>query len=217
MQRKEIRSYVIREGRMTDGQKRALDEQWARFGIDSSHGKLDFDSLFEVIQPVTVEIGFGMGDSLFEMASARPTTNFLGIEVHRPGVGHLLIKAAEADLANLKVMKKDSVEVLNHCVGNATVDCVQIFFPDPWHKKKHHKRRLINRDFVNLLADRLKPGGLFHVATDWPNYAEWINEAVLEVPELSPVPPPPRPVTKYERRGIRLEHEVRDLAWVRTV
>lgn len=209
-----IRSFVIREGRMTEGQRRALDECWDAYGIDPD-GTVDPTAVFGNDRPVTLEIGFGMGDSLFEMAAADPATNYIGIEVHRPGVGHLLIKARDAGLTNLKVINTDSVTVMTRCIASASIDRIQIFFPDPWHKKRHHKRRLLNRDFTSVLVDRLKPGGVLHIATDWLPYAEAIGEVMANFPEMTRIAPPARPVTKYERRGTRLGHTVTDLAYRR--
>lgn len=207
--RREIRSYVLREGRITPGQKRALEEAWPAYGLDLDQGEITPET-FDQAQDVVLEIGFGMGDSLFEMAAADPTHNYLGVEVHGPGVGHLLQKAEQAGLRNLKVYKADSNHVLNECVPDNFLTKVQIFFPDPWHKKKHHKRRLIQKPFVELLGKKLKPGGILHIATDWLPYAEMIRDEVMDWPE---VPAPKRPETKYERRGLRLDHVVTDLAY----
>ncbi|MEX0942975.1 MAG: tRNA (guanosine(46)-N7)-methyltransferase TrmB [Pseudomonadales bacterium] len=207
-----IKSFVIREGRMTGGQRRALIEYWDDYGM-ACEGVVEPEKVFGNDAPVVVEIGFGMGDSLFELATSNPDTNYIGIEVHRPGVGHLLIKAMDAGLSNLKVINADSVTVMDKCIPHASIDRIQVFFPDPWHKKRHHKRRLVNRNFTSLLVDRLKPGGLVHIATDWRPYAQAIGEVMLEFPEMTPVEPPIRPVTKYERRGVMLGHKVTDLAW----
>jgi len=166
MHKREIRSYVIREGRMTDGQKRALEDHWSAMGLEVDDGLIDARRLFSVEQPLTLEIGFGMGDSLFEMASSQPLVNFIGVEVHRPGVGHLLRLSAKAGLSNLRVFSADSVDVIKRCLPSESLDNVQIFFPDPWHKKKHNKRRLINPGFINLLAPCLKTQAVLHIATD---------------------------------------------------
>lgn len=216
--RRQVRSYVIRAGRMTPGQTRALETQWAEYGIDPDPGNapLAMETLFARPAPVVLEIGFGMGDSLFEMALADPNRNYIGVEVHRPGVGHLLHLAAAAELKNLRVMSEDSVGILAHCIPAAALATVQIFFPDPWHKKKHHKRRLISSEFLTLIFSRLAPGGILHVATDWAPYAEAIEETVGGHAGFSATLPPARPVTKYERRGLRLGHAVFDQAWVRS-
>lgn len=195
---------------MTPGQKRALDTAWPAYGLSVADGVLDLETLFVKPGPVILEIGFGMGDSLFEMAASNPHLNYIGVEVHRPGVGHLLKLAADAELRNLKVFSEDSIDVLSQCVPVKSLAGVQIFFPDPWHKKKHHKRRLINAAFVALIESRLTVGGVLHIATDWANYAEWIQEVLAGWPVADI---PDRVETKYERRGKRLEHEVFDLAY----
>lgn len=209
--RRPIRSFVIREGRMTPGQRRALEEAWPDYGLEVSDGLLDLDSLFSNSAPTICEIGFGMGDSLFEMAEKNAHLNYIGVEVHRPGVGHLLKLAEESSLNNLKVFAEDSIDVLTECIPPKSLDGIQIFFPDPWHKKKHHKRRLISESFSELLEGRLKTGGVLHIATDWSHYAESIAETLSSWQKTSI---PERVETKYERRGIGLDHEVFDLAYV---
>lgn len=208
-QRRPIRSYVIREGRMTPGQKRALEETWQTYGLESEAEALDLSAMFPG-QEIVCEIGFGMGDSLFEMAEANPDVIYIGIEVHRPGVGHLLSRAREAGMSNLRVFAEDSIDVLTHAFQPGSLDKIQIFFPDPWHKKKHHKRRLINPEFAVLLGSRLKPEGICHVATDWAEYAESIQETFKHWREAAV---PARVETKYERRGKGLDHEVFDFAY----
>jgi len=210
MQKRDIRSYVIREGRMTPGQKRALDEQWDRFGLNVEDGLVDVS--FEKKSEIVLEIGFGMGDSLFEMAQTYPETNYIGAEVHRPGVGHLLQLAATHDLSNLRVFQADSIDVLTQSIPDNYLSKVQIFFPDPWHKKKHNKRRLISSEFVTLVRDKLVPRGILHIATDWAPYAEVISEVMAS---WTPCDIPPRVETKYERRGLKLDHEVFDLAYIK--
>lgn len=210
-ERRAIRSFVIREGRMTPGQKRALEEAWPDYGLQVSDGLLGFDELFAASGPVVLEIGFGMGDSLFEMASGNPQINYIGVEVHRPGVGHLLYLADEAKLGNIKVFAEDSIDVLTRCIPEKSLDGIQIFFPDPWHKKKHHKRRLISEEFAGLLENRLKRGGVLHIATDWAHYAESIEETLSN---WTSTVAPGRAQTKYERRGLKLNHEVFDLAYL---
>ena len=213
--RRQIRSYVIRAGRMTPGQINALETQWSEYGIEPTDELLLVDALFPRVAPIVLEIGFGMGDSLFEMAQTNPDLNFIGVEVHRPGVGHLLHRAAEAGLTNLRVMSEDSVGILANCIPEGALATIQIFFPDPWHKKKHHKRRLISSEFLTLIFSCLAPDGILHVATDWAPYAEAIDEVLGGHPGFSAATPPARPVTKYERRGLRLGHEVFDRAWCR--
>ena len=218
-----IRSYVLRAGRMTDAQQRAFDEGWERFGIDYDGSLLDIDAAFGRPGRRILEIGFGMGQSLVEMAAADPASNFIGVEVHRPGVGKLLHGMAEQGLDNIRVYCHDAVEVLTNCIAPQSLDTVQIFFPDPWHKKRHHKRRLIQPPFVELLSSRLKPGGLLHLATDWENYAEQMLEVLDASAELKNLAGPGqysprpdyRPLTKFERRGERLGHGVWDLLYTR--
>ena len=194
---------------MTPGQKRALKEAWPQFGYDDAGGLLNLTETFPSGE-IALEIGFGMGDSLLQMAEENPEVNYIGVEVHRPGVGHLLNRVLENGITNIRVFAEDSIDVLNNCIPPESLDKIQIFFPDPWHKKKHHKRRLIQDDFAQLLASRLKPEGVLHIATDWQNYAESIGETFVNwrVTEI-----PPRVETKYERRGKRLAHEVFDFAF----
>lgn len=218
-----IRSFVLRAGRMTDAQQRAYDEGWQRFGIEYTGSALDIDSAFERPGRRVLEIGFGMGQSLVEMAAADPESNFVGVEVHRPGVGKLLHAMGERGVENIRIYCHDAVEVLEHCIAPDSLDTVQIFFPDPWHKKRHHKRRLIQPPFVDLVCSRLRPDGVLHLATDWENYAEQMLEvldAVAQLENLAGVghySPKPgyRPLTKFERRGERLGHGVWDLLYQR--
>jgi tRNA (guanine-N7-)-methyltransferase len=214
-----IRSFVRREGRLTAGQQRALDTLWPRFGIEFSEKMLDLASIFGRSAPITLEIGFGNGESLATMAQAEPERDFLGIEVHRPGVGHLLQRIEALRLTNLRVMCHDAVEVLKHQIPPGSLDTVQIFFPDPWHKKRHHKRRIIQPAFVALLAARMRPGGVLHLATDWEDYAQHMLEVLEASPQLrntaSGFAPRPahRPPTKFEERGQRLGHGVWDVVF----
>ncbi len=210
--KREIRSYVIRDGRITPGQLRALDECWDTYGLDVRDGLLDLDAVFAEQNPTVLEIGFGMGDSLFEMSQSDLAANYIGVEVHRPGVGHLLQLSDKAGLQNLRIFRDDSIDVLKQCINDKSLSKIQIFFPDPWHKKKHHKRRLISDEFVELLKSKLKDDGVLHIATDWMPYAEHIREVMTHWRE---VPIPTRPITKYERRGLRLNHEVTDLAYAK--
>ena len=221
-----IRSFVLRGGRLTRGQQRAFDMYWPRFGVefDAQH-PLNLATLFGNDNPVWLEIGFGNGESLAAMAGANPQINYLGIEVHAPGVGHLLMKIGEAGLQNLRVMRHDALEVLEKALPPASLAGIQLFFPDPWHKKRHHKRRLVQPPFVELVASRLEPGGIFHAATDWEDYARQILTLFEARPELfdnlagpgNYAPrPETRPLTKFEQRGQRLGHEVRDLLFRRT-
>ncbi len=217
-----IRSFVRREGRLTTGQQRALDALWPRYGIDSE-ARLDLDRVFGRSAPRTLEIGFGNGTSLAQMAQAAPDRDFIGIEVHRPGVGHLLQEIEAQELHNVRVLCRDAVAVLEQQIEDTSLDRVQLFFPDPWPKKKHHKRRILQKPFIALLARKLKPGGIFHMATDWEHYAEQMLTEMEQAPQFrncagpghySPKPEE-RPTTKFERRGQRLGHGVWDLLFER--
>lgn len=218
-----IRSFVRREGRLTPGQQRALDELWPRFGIDQSETPLDLDSVFGRTAPHILEIGFGNGESLLEIARSHPENDYLGIEVHRPGVGHLLKHIAEEGVTNIRVMCADAVEVLEQQIGDQSIDAVYLFFPDPWHKKRHHKRRQVQPEWAQLIRSKLRIGGRLHMATDWENYAEHMLEVMNSAEgfrNLSAsgdyVPRPAyRPSTKFEQRGERLGHGVWDLMFVR--
>lgn len=218
-----IRSFVLRTGRMTEGQKRAYDLHWPSKGLELGGGMLDMAAVFGREAPVVLEIGFGMGDSLASMAAAAPEMDFIGIEVHSPGVGRLMHLIDEAGLSNLRAYCCDAVEVLEQCIPDGSLQRVQIYFPDPWHKKKHHKRRLIQAEFVQLLRRKLRVGGVIHLATDWENYAEHMMVVmssaegfVNQVGESEYSPRPEyRPVTKFEKRGERLGHGVWDLLFER--
>ncbi len=216
--RRTIRSYVIRSGRLTGSQRKAIDQYWQDHVIEFQKGIIDFQQQFKKPGRLIIEIGFGMGDSLLEMARANPDDNYLGIEVHRPGVGKLLHGIEEHHVSNLKVICHDAKEVFEHCVADASVDRLQIYFPDPWPKKRHNKRRLVQREFIESLLPRLKPGADIHMATDVQAYAEHMME-VLEAIELlnnnngenQYWQEADRPDTKFENRGIRLGHGVWDL------
>jgi len=218
-----IRSFVVRGGRLTDAQQRALLDLWPRYGIEYSAQPLDIPRAFGRSAPCTLEIGFGNGDNLAALAGANPERDFIGVEVHPPGVGHLLHKAATLNLPNLRVIRHDAVEVLANQIGAGTLDSILVLFPDPWHKKRHHKRRLIQREFAGLAASRLKLGGTFQLATDWTPYAEAMLEVLNAVTGLRNragdalfVPRNPgRIVTRFERRGERLGHAVHDLCYER--
>ncbi|MDC3327285.1 tRNA (guanosine(46)-N7)-methyltransferase TrmB [Pseudomonadales bacterium] len=208
--RSPIRSFVIRQGRLSKGQRRGLEEIYPQFELKQSALAAP-QSAYPSDQPLTLEVGFGMGDSLAEMAVNAPERNFLGLEVHGPGVGHLMIQAASLGLTNLRVLNSDVWSVLPSLPA-ASLACFQIFFPDPWHKKRHHKRRLINTVFLDAVAEKLQPGGMLHIATDWQPYAEEIYDHLESHPAFSHCPAPARAETKYERRGQRLGHVVTDLA-----
>ena len=174
-----IRSFVLREGRLTRGQRRALETHWRTYGLEPT-GLLDFTVVFGRRAPVALEIGFGNGENLLAMATAEPQTNFLGIEVHRPGIGHILQSVARAELSNLKIICADAVEVLQNNIADSTFERALILFPDPWPKRKHHKRRLLTAPFIEMLAHKMCSGGLLHLATDWREYADSINNVMGE-------------------------------------
>lgn len=221
---RKVRSFVKREGRLTKGQAKALEDHWSTMGLNHVDGLLDYSSLFGNDNPVVLEIGFGMGKSLVEMAKNAPELNFIGVEVHRPGVGACIALAQEQGVENLKVYEHDAIEVLADCIPESSLTTVQLFFPDPWHKKKHHKRRIVSPEFVENIRQKLKVGGVFHMATDWENYAECMLEDMQSASgynNLSDtndyVPrPDSRPLTKFENRGQRLGHGVWDLQFERT-
>lgn len=208
-----VRSFVLRSGRLTEGQKRALDELWPRYGIESATGMLDFPDLFGNRNPVILDIGFGNGESTWQMATANPDENFLGVEVHRPGVGHLLLNLATYSLGNVRIACTDAVEFLQAQVPDDSLAGVRLYFPDPWPKKRHHKRRLVQPAFAALAARKLAPRGTLHAATDWPDYAEYMNQVFSNEPLLGPADCgfAQRPATKFENRGKRLGHPIRDL------
>jgi tRNA (guanine-N7-)-methyltransferase len=214
-----IRSFVLRAGRMGPGQARALAALGPRFLLPYAPQPCDFDAIFGRRAPRVLEIGFGMGDATASIAQALPETDFIGIEVHAPGVGALLKRIGEQGLTNLRLIRHDAVEVLRHMVAPASLAGVHVFFPDPWHKKKHNKRRLIQPEFVALLASRLRPGGRVHCATDWQPYAEQMLDVLNAEPLLRNTAsgfaerPSYRPLTKFENRGLLLGHGVWDLVF----
>ena len=219
-----IRSFVMRTGRMTAGQARALEDLWPRYGVEYSPAPLSLDQVFGRHAPRTLEIGFGNGEHLASLAVAHPERDYFGIEVHRPGVGHLLMLAEKNGLTNLRVSTHDAVEVLRDQVPPGSLDEVLLLFPDPWHKKRHHKRRLVQPPFVELVASRLASGGVFKLATDWENYAQQMLEVLSSAhalfENLSPTGdwmprPDERAPTRFEKRGARLGHGVWDLAFRR--
>lgn len=220
-----IRSFVRREGRLTAGQQRALDELFPRFGIEPSAPPIDFTATFGREAPTILEIGFGNGDTLATIARNHPENNYLGIEVHRPGVGHLLMRIEEYGLTNVRVMCADAVEVLQQQIPDSRLEAVYLFFPDPWHKKRHHKRRQVQPEWAQLIRSKLRIGGYLHMATDWQEYAEHMlavlgntegftnqsaHSSFIERPAY-------RPVTKFEQRGMRLGHGVWDLVFIRAL
>jgi len=220
-QHRPIRSFVLRQGRLTPSQEKALDNHWQAYGIDFSENMLDFNSIFGNKAPITLEIGFGNGESLLEQAIGHPERNFLGIEVHTPGVGHLIHEAQRAGINNLRIIRHDAIEVLDKQIPENTLDRVQLFFPDPWHKKRHNKRRILKSNFVETIRKHLHIGGHFHMATDWENYAEHMLETMNQHPgffntaaEANFISPQGlRPETKFERRGLKLGHGVWDMVY----
>ena len=216
-----IRSFVVRAGRMGPGQVRALAELGPRFVLPFAAQRADFDAAFGRSAPRVLEIGFGMGDATAAIAQALPGTDIIGVEVHTPGVGALLKRIGEMDLSNLRLIQHDAVEVLDHMIAPESLAGVHVFFPDPWHKKKHNKRRLIQPEFVHRLVDRIAPGGYLHCATDWQPYAEQMLDVLSVEPLLrntaAGYAPKPdyRPLTKFENRGLKLGHGVWDLVFNR--
>lgn len=218
-----VKSFVKREGRLTKAQGKALEEQWAHMGLNIEQGMLNLDDVFARTAARVLEIGFGMGKSLVEMAHNAPNTDFIGIEVHRPGVGACLADAAEAKLKNLRVFEHDAIEVLAKCIADESLDRLQLFFPDPWHKTRHHKRRIVQPEFVQNLRQKLRIGGEFHMATDWEPYAEYMIEVMqqsagfenLAGDNLYLPRPDYRPITKFEVRGQKLGHGVWDIIYKR--
>jgi len=219
---RKIRSFVRREGRITPAQRNALETLWPKYGLDAS-SLLEPDKLFGRKAPLTLEIGFGNGVALALMAAADPATDFIGIEVHRPGIGRLLLELERQGLGNVRLYREDAVQVMQHCLPPACLDRILLFFPDPWHKKRHHKRRIVQPEFIEMTARLLRPGGILHMATDWEDYAA----QMLEVTQRSTAfrncagngnySPRPgyRPVTRFEQRGLKLGHDVRDLLFER--
>ena len=216
--RRTIRSFVRRAGRLTPSQQRALKELWPAYGIDVSDKPLELDALFSRHAPRVLEIGFGNGESLVQQANENPRLDFIGIEVHEPGIGHCLLKAHEAGVKNLKLINHDAVEVLAAAIPPESMQRINIYFPDPWPKKRHHKRRLIQPAFLDRVHSALQAGGTLHIATDWANYAEHIDEVMddsslfrlAERREHAGDRPLDRPVTKFEQRGLKRGHGIVD-------
>ncbi|MCG6965507.1 MAG: tRNA (guanosine(46)-N7)-methyltransferase TrmB [Chromatiaceae bacterium] len=221
---RQIRSFVLREGRLTPGQQRAFDTLWPHWGLEFQSQPLDLAGLFGNHHPVFLEIGFGNGESLAEMARRHPEHNYIGVEVHRPGVGHLLLRIEQLGLANVRVVRHDAIEVMDQMLAPASLQGVYLWFPDPWHKKRHHKRRILQPALLDRLARLIRPGGFFHAATDWQDYAEHMLEVLsadarrftnLAGPGRYLPRPAERPQTKFEQRGQRLGHAVWDLIFTR--
>tara|TARA_B100000035_G_scaffold24868_2_gene19545 strand:+ start:35534 stop:36220 length:687 start_codon:yes stop_codon:yes gene_type:complete len=219
---KPIRSYVLRQGRLTRHQSKAIQNFGDELIIPLTNKLISWDSLFPLQKnEVILEIGFGMGDSTADIAFNTPQKNFIGIEVHSPGVGNLINRIKEHDISNLKIIQHDAVEVIEKMIANKSLDGIHIFFPDPWHKKRHNKRRLIKADFLNKLALKLKEKAYIHIATDWEDYADWILDESMQCKNLTLKgnnfhnKPDYRPYTKYERRGVNLGHKVWDIIFLK--
>jgi tRNA (guanine-N7-)-methyltransferase len=218
-----VRSFVRRVGRITSAQERAIRQLWPRFGVDFSPALLNLDELFGRTAERVLEIGFGDGESLVLQAARNPELDYLGVEVHRPGVGHCLLRAEAQDVRNLRLICNDAVEVLGRQIPDRSFERINLYFPDPWPKKRHHKRRLLQPDFLNLVARKLRDGGALHIATDWQNYAEHIDEVVADSDSLlvderrvhDGDHPLDRPTTKFERRGLARGHRITEWRLVR--
>lgn len=216
--RRTIRSFVRRAGRLTPGQAQALQELWPVFGIDFSDELIDLDSVFGRAAPRVLEIGFGNGETLVEQAAVNPSTDFIGIEVHEPGVGHCLLRAHAAGISNLRLSRHDAIDVLRQQIPDASLRRINLYFPDPWPKKRHHKRRILQHDFLQMLSRKIEPGGTFHIATDWQDYAEQIDELIgsddsfrlSERRTHGGGDPLDRSTTRFERRGLQQGHKIWD-------
>jgi tRNA (guanine-N7-)-methyltransferase len=211
-----IKSFKLRGTRITAAQEAARERLWAVYGVDFIQERLTLTSLFPTAQKVVVEIGFGMGEATIEVAKGFPETGFLAVDVHQPGIGKLLASIEEGGLINVRVMDEDAHLILRSMIDDEALDGIHLFFPDPWPKTRHHKRRIVNEEFMTLIHSKLKPGGTFHVATDWHPYAEWIkdrfaNSTLFVGGEVDR--PPWRPITRFEGQGIRKEHRVADLIY----
>ena len=218
MESRAVRSYKLRGRRITEGQQEAWDRQWPIFGIEYSDQKINLSELFPDSKRIIMEIGFGMGEATAQIAAADPTTGFLAVEVHRPGIGKLLLRIEEGGLKNVRAIEGDAFEVFEQMIVDSSLDGVHLFFPDPWPKARHFKRRIVNQEFIAAVAAKLKPGAFFHIATDWQPYAEWIAEEFtkqnlftggeVERPDW-------RPLTRFEDQGINKEHPVADFRFIK--
>jgi len=212
------RSYRLRGVRITPAQQEARDNLWAKFGVEFQESEIDLGTLFPSDQPIVMDIGYGMGEATWQIAKANPSTNYLGVEVHMPGVGKLMARLDEYELTNVRLIERDVFEVFYYMVNDSSLDGVHLFFPDPWPKKRHFKRRIVNERFLSDVAAKLKPGGYLHIATDWVPYAEWIKEVfsqsnlftggVVERPDW-------RPLTRFEGQGISKDHAVNDFRFLK--
>ena len=220
---RKIRSFIRRQGRITQGQQFALENFWDKYCLDPLK-LLDVERVFGRVAPLCVEIGFGNGECLAELAATNPDRDYLGIEVHRPGVGHLIMQLEQASIANVRVYCHDAIEILTNSLADDSLSAVHLFFPDPWPKKKHHKRRIVQAGFIDLLARKLKSGGYFHAATDWEHYADTMLKVLtddarfMNASSTNSFSPRPayRPLTKFEQRGLRLGHGVWDLIFTKS-
>ncbi len=220
---RKIRSFIRRQGRITQGQEFALENHWDNYCL-APYKALDVRQVFGRHAPLCVEIGFGNGECLAKLAAANPDKDYIGIEVHRPGVGHLMMQLEQQGLQNVRVYCHDAIEILTNNLPDNSLSAVHLFFPDPWHKRKHHKRRIVQASFLNLLASKLPPGGYFHAATDWEHYAKAMLEVLsadnrftnTSLTDTYCERPAHRPLTKFEQRGLRLGHGVWDLIFIRS-
>ncbi|SEQ04325.1 MULTISPECIES: tRNA (guanosine(46)-N7)-methyltransferase TrmB [Basfia] len=221
--KRKVRSFVLRTGRLSEFQRNMMNDNWADFGLEHQNNYFDFAEIYGNTNPVILEIGFGMGKSLVEMAEQNPERNYLGIEVHTPGVGACIAYAVEKQVKNLRVICHDATEILQDCIADDSLGGLQLFFPDPWHKSKHHKRRIVQPNFVDNVMQKLQQSGFIHMATDWENYAEQMLDVLSQSKALTNtsktndfIPRPDfRPLTKFEQRGHRLGHGVWDLYFVK--
>ncbi|AZI15105.1 tRNA (guanosine(46)-N7)-methyltransferase TrmB [Avibacterium paragallinarum] len=222
--KRKVRSFVLRTGRLSDFQRNMMNDHWHIYGLSHQDQPFDFKEIYGNDNPVVLEIGFGMGKSLVEMAEQNPDKNYLGIEVHTPGVGACIAYAVEKKVKNLRVICHDATEILRDCIADGSLAGLQLFFPDPWHKAKHHKRRIVQPHFVQTVCEKLANQGFIHMATDWENYAEQMLEVLQKNTQLCNtsetddyIPrPESRPLTKFEQRGYRLGHSVWDLYFIKT-
>lgn len=218
-----IRSFVRRQGRMTPGQNTAYDKFWHEYGLNVESQKLKLEDVFQREAPTILEIGIGMGEALLQLAEVNPQNNYIGIDVHKPGIGAVLMGIEKNDLNNIRLFNHDAIEVLNDSIADESLAGIHLFFPDPWHKKRHHKRRIVNDNFAQLIRSKLKVDGYIHMATDWENYAEQMQEVMSIAPGFVNVAgkgqfiprPETRPLTRFEQRGERLGHGVWDLMFIR--
>ena len=212
------RSYRLRGVRITPAQQEARDNLWAKFGVEFQESELDLGSLFPKSQPIVMEVGYGMGEATWQIAKANPDINYLGVEVHMPGVGKLMARLDEYELTNVRLIERDVFEVLYYMVKGSSLDGVHLFFPDPWPKKRHFKRRIVNERFLSDISAKLKPGGYLHIATDWVPYAEWIKEVFSQTKLFTggvTERPDWRPLTRFEGQGISKDHAVNDFRFLK--